>query len=442
MSILLDMNYSIVQRLRGEPVFEALKQLETSQWHAADQIARTQWQQIQVLLGHAYDNVPYYQHRFREAGITPGQIRDWSDFTKIPVLTKDDLRNPPCRIVARDRRGASSSYSSSGSTGPSSTVLVDRIAAAYRHAAVFRMRKWMGLEIGDRMIMFWGRQLDLKNRVVDHLKDLLLNRRTFSTHALNAELMSRYSRMVRRFKPKLLYGFASAIYQFAQHLDAHNQDLRGSGIRAVLVTGEPLFGYQREAMQDTFGCPVYVQYGAEEFGPLAYECPSGSLHVMAENVYIEVEEPTDSGGKGNLLVTGLRSAVMPLIRYRLGDVGILSNCTCSCGRELPLVKEISGRSVDFIRTPDGKMMHGINFDYLPKYFLNEIRQFQIVQTDRKTLSIDIVKEQGFDEHTLNRFEKRLREIVGSELQVQYQFKTAIEREATGKSRFIATRLIA
>ena len=440
MSLFLDWNYRLVQRLRGERVYEALEQIEKSQWYEPDKFARIQWQQLKTMISHAYENVPYYRHKFNLAALVPDQVRDRSDFRKVPILTKKDLREPSHSIKAQDQNYAFSSYSSSGSTGPSSMVLVDRTAAAFRHAAVFRMRKWMGLDIGDRMIMFWGSQLDVKNRSIDYVKDLFLNRRTFSTHALDNQQMEEYCRSVRRFKPKLLYGFTSAIYQFAQFLTSRNQDFRNSGIKAVLVTGEPLFEYQRECMEDTFGCPVYVQYGAEEFGPIAYECPDGGLHVMAENVYVEVEEPVDSAGKGNLLITSLRNSVMPLIRYRLGDVGMLSENKCSCGRGLPMLKEISGRSVDYIKTPDGKIMHGINFDYLPKYFLKEIKQFKIEQTDLNTLSIVMVKEKGFDEHTVSRFEKKLREIVGNKLQIHYEFKTEIPREATGKTRFVSTRL--
>jgi len=298
----------------------------------------------------------------------------------------------------------------------------------------------MGIDVADRQVSFWGTQLDARHRAIDKVKDLLLNRRTFSTHALGPRQFLKYHGIIRAFRPKLIYGFTSAIHEFAQFLQSEDLAADDIGIKGVLVTGEPLFTHQRETLKSVFRCPVCVQYGAEEFGPIAYECSEGSLHVMAENLYVEVEKSEDNVTTGDFLVTGLTNSIMPLIRYRIGDVGAVSSETCTCGRGLPIIAEISGRSVDFIRTPEGTIVHGINFDYLPKYFLQEIRQFQIVQTDIHTLQIGIARDHGFRADTMARFEERLREVVGNTIGLTFEFKESLQREATGKSRFVSTTL--
>lgn len=432
--------YKFIQHLRGEKVFEVLKQIEKTQWYDKEKIQAMQWQKIKKIITHAYNNVPYYRNKFTGAGVKPDHIQDWNDLLYIPILTKDDLRNNLHFLVAEDKRYHHDRYSTSGSTGPASILYIDRTSAAYKHANVLRAYNWMGLDFADRVVQFWGTQLDLKNRIKDKIKDFCLNRKTFSTLSLDEESMFRYYEKIRRFRPNLIYGFTSAIYEFAQFLIERNLDLEKLCINAVLVTGEPLFRHQREIMEKKFDCRVYVKYGAEEFGSIAYECPEGNLHVMSENVYVEVEKQEQNKEKGNLLITGINNFIMPLIRYRIGDIGIISKLKCNCGRELPIIKEISGRSADFIKTPDGKVMHGINFDYIPKYFLSEIKQFQIIQKEINTVCVNIVKDTGFNKQTSNQFEKKLRVLLGNKINIQFVFKEAIPREKTGKTRFVSSML--
>jgi phenylacetate-CoA ligase len=440
MKILHKLNYALIQKIRGENVFHALNQMEDSQWYRQDKIKSIQWQQIKKIIAHAYNNVPFYTQSLNQARIKPEDINQWSDLLHVPILTKNDLRYNAHLLKATDKRYHYSKYSSSGSTGSSSIVLVDRNAATYRHAAVFRTQKWMGVDIADKMVTFWGTQLDRKSRIKDNIKDFFLHRKTFSTHALNADTFLSFYKIIQRFKPKIIYGFTSAIYEFAQFLQSKGLPMHKSGIGAVLVTGESLFSYQREVIGETLNCHVYVQYGAEEFGPLAYECPEGGLHIIAENVYIEVEKQNENDGKGNLIITGLKNYVMPLIRYRLGDVGIFSNAECRCGRGLPIIGEISGRSVDFVRTSDGRIIHGIYFDYLPKYFLGEILQFQVVQEDINTVCVNIVKDIEFNQHTLKKFENKLKDVLGDGINIIFDFIDCIPRESTGKFRFVVSKL--
>jgi phenylacetate-CoA ligase len=432
--------YELVQAVTREKVFEVLLQMEASQWLDTEAIRAAQWRKLGALVRHAHAHVPFYRERFERAGLRPELIRDWPDLERLPILTKEDLRTHRDRLMARDRRYATTAYYSSGSTGPSAVVLVDRHAAAYRHAAVFRTYRWMGSNIGAGVLQFWGTQLDPLRRAKERLRDLVMHRATVSTHRLDDAHFRRAYRTLTRLKPSILYGFASALHEFARFLQSSGLPLDRAGVKGVLATGEPLLPHQRACLEQVFSCRAFVQYGAEEFGPIAYECPEGSLHVVAENVHVEQEPGSERDGRGGLLITSLNNHVMPLIRYRLGDVGILSADTCVCGRGLPILKEISGRSVDFIRTPDGKLLHGINFDYLPKHFLEEIRQFQIVQTTADTLQVNVVRDAGFRDDTLARFERQMRGIVGGELKIGFELWSEIPRSRSGKAQFVQTLL--
>jgi phenylacetate-CoA ligase len=434
--------YRTIQHLRGERVFEALKRLEQSQWESAEAIKHRQWQRLRELVRHAYDHVPYYRSLYDQVGFRPELLREVQDLERIPIIGKDVMRENSRNLIAQDRKYKFSEDTTSGSSGPTTIIYTDRKALAYQHAAVLRTYRWMGLGIGERLVRFWGTQLDTKRKTKDSIKDFLLNRRTFSTHALAQESLAKYHSELVRTHPAAIYGFTSAIYEFARFIADNDLRLDPITLKGILVTGEPLFGHQRELMEAVFRCRVYNEYGCAEFGPVAYECPEGELHIMAENVHVEIEraDGESADGRGNLVMTELNNSGMPIIRYRMGDVGILSEGACSCGRGLPVLKEISGRLLDSVRTPDGKRVHGMYFEYLPKYFIGEIRQFQIVQEDLQHIKVRVVRDPQFNESTLLRFEGEIRKVIGRSVAVEFVVEAEIPREATGKNRLVVSRI--
>jgi phenylacetate-CoA ligase len=223
-------------------------------------------------------------------------------------------------------------------------------------------------------------------------------------------------------------------------LQENNLHLGKARPKAVVVTGEPLLPHQRELIENVLQCRVFNEYGCAEFGPVAYECPQGRLHINAENVFVEIDRDADGHGRGNLVMTELNNLGMPMIRYRMGDVGVLSGEPCDCGRGLPVLEEISGRSLDFIQTGDGKKVHGMYFEYLPKYFIGEIRQFQIVQEELPRVTVRVLKDAEFNESTLTRFEEKLREVIGHDIGIDFDIESAVFREATGKHRMVVSKL--
>jgi phenylacetate-CoA ligase len=434
--------YKVVQYCRKEWVFDALDDLERSQWASPASIRQRQWEKLRQLVRHAYQHVPYYRSLYDATGFRPEQLETVEDLSLIPPISKQVMRDNARSLVAQDKRYRFSEDSTSGSSGPTTIIYTDRTALAYQHAAVFRAYHWMGLKIGERLIRFWGTQLDVKRKTKDAIKDLLLNRITFSTHGLDRGSLERYYQEFVRFKPAAFYGFTSGVYEFARFLKENALPTDRVPMKAIIVTGEPLLAHQRELIESVFGCRVFNEYGCAEFGPVAYECPKGALHIMAENVFVEVEAGDDAanGGRGNLIMTELNNSGMPIVRYRMGDIGVLADEPCECGRGLPVLQEISGRMLDFVQTPDGRKVHGMYFDYLPKYFIGEIHQFQIIQEDLQHITIRVVKDAGFKESTISRFEEQLRKVVGDAVVLKYEVEDTPFREATGKHRLVVSKI--
>jgi phenylacetate-CoA ligase len=434
--------YKLIQLCRGERVFDALHDLEKSQWDAHETIGQLQWEKLKRLVRHAYDHVPYYRAMYDAAGFHPERLQTANDVRLIPPISKQVVRDNAEDLIAQDREYRFSEDSTSGSSGPTTIVYTDRTALAYQHAAVFRAYRWMGLRIGERLIRFWGIQLDARRKLKDSLKDHLLNRRTFSTHGLDKESLDRYYTQLVRFQPAAFYGFTSGIYEFARYVKESSLPLGKVHLKAIIVTGEPLLTHQREIIESVFECRVFNEYGCAEFGPVAYECPKGALHITAENVLVEVEagEDRSQSGRGNLIMTELNNSGMPMVRYRMGDVGILASEPCECGRGLPVLKEITGRSLDFVQTADGRKVHGMYFDYLPKYFIGEIHQFQIIQEDLQHITIRVVKDGAFNDGTIPRFEEKLRRVLGDSVVLHYKLEDVAFREATGKHKLVVSKI--
>ncbi|MFX0196746.1 MAG: phenylacetate--CoA ligase family protein, partial [Candidatus Hodarchaeota archaeon] len=390
-----------------------------------------------------YANVPHYKKKFDEINFRPSDLRSIKDLAQLPILTKVELRENSPELKATDRKYKYSIDSTSGSSGPCTLIHTDRVASAYQHASVIRGYKWHDVTLGERIVRFWGVQLDKKRIITDKTKDALLNRITFSTHSLSGDSMKNYYRKMTKFKPSVFYGFASALYRFTSFIEEEKLSISDIPLKLIVSTGEALHEFQKNKMKNLFGCEISNEYGCAEFGPIAYSCPNGSLHMMAENVFVEVvkdECPANFGESGELVITNLHNKCMPLIRYKLGDTAYILETECICGRKLPIIGKIFGRTLDSIKTPEGNVVHGIFFDYIPKYFEKEIKQFQIIQGNPENLKINIVKGSAFNEHTVEKFEKKLRKVLGKRMKLAFIIKEQIPPDNTGKYRLVISNI--
>ena len=244
--------------------------------------------------------------------------------------------------------------------------------------------------------------------------------------------MARYGRAITRFFPEKMV-CAHAAYVLAMYL-------RGAGgppssLRAVFTTAEMLFDFQRRTIQEVFGARVAVEYGARDAGVLASECPSGRLLHPGRG-------HPPGGRRGGARRSGRDrrhepcSAAMPIIRYRIGDMGELDSSACPCGRTLPCLKRLEGRRIDFLVTPEGLVMHPQAVVFILQ--VHPIQEFQIVQeVDR--LSIRIVPDVGFTEATRQAILKRVEQVMGPAVRVEVELTERIEPRLR-RYRFVISKV--
>jgi phenylacetate-CoA ligase len=211
----------------------------------------------------------------------------------------------------------------------------------------------------------------------------------------------------------------------------------------AFVTSERLYDDQRLTIERVFGCRVGNGYGGRDAGFIAHECPAGGMHISAEDIVVEVVdpsgEPVGEGEAGEIVVTHLATRDFPFVRYRTGDIGVLDHRTCACGRGLPLLKDVQGRATDFVVASDGTVMHGLALIYVMRD-LPGIDGFRIVQESIERTRVQIVEGPAFEPAVRARIEAGLKQRLGSSVDVSVETVPCLPSEASGKFRYVQSRI--
>ena len=436
------MLFPLHERLKGRSTHARLEALERSQWLRPERLAEVQFEGIRRHLEFAYREVPYYRQLLDKHELQPWRIGSMEDFSRIPCLTRDAIREHFEDLQSRTKLRRVQRMSTGGSTGTPVTVLVDSERMAATEAARLRAHRWFGVDMGVREIVLWGSPIELtKQDLVRTVRDWLLNSHLLSAFDLGEPALRRYADIIQRVKPAKLYGYATAIHLLARYLGRAAWRPEPGWPRAIFTTAEPLYGFQRRDIEDVFGCPVAVEYGCRDGGLVANECSARGLHIPAEGMVVEVLPASDQSddGRGELVVTNLDSFAMPIIRYRTGDVGALETAPCSCGRGLPRLRAVDGRRTDFLVTPTGKVMHALAVIYVLRE-IPSIREFQVVQERLDHLRVRIVPDGDFSGEAREIIAVRLAELFGGRLSLEIELEQAIPRSSAGKHRYVISRV--
>jgi phenylacetate-CoA ligase len=296
--------------------------------------------------------------------------------------------------------------------------------------------------VGSPEIALWGSPIETgKQDTVRNLRDRLLNSLLLSAFDLGEAALARHAQALLRFRPRKLFGYASALYLLAGYIERKLAAPRPSGLRVVFTTAEPLYDFQRATIQSVFGCPAAVEYGCRDAGLIANECPAGGLHVPSEGITVETlpEDGSDADGRGEIVVTNAYSFAMPMIRYRTGDIGSLATGACGCGRNLPRLGAVEGRRTDFLVTPEGRVMHALAAIYVLRE-LPGLRQFQVVQECADLVRVSLVTEPGFTRDTSEQAAAGLKRLLGHGVTVDVQVVSEIPPAASGKHRYVISKV--
>lgn len=429
-----------VAALKGENIARYLEEYRASQWLTSPELQALQKNALTNLLNHAVMYSRFHAARLPSKWQEGASVGD--ALSAIPYMTKADVATKLDQIVA-SRGFFHTLKTTGGSTGQAVTLLKNPAALARERAATYRAYEWAGVEVGAPQARFWGVPHLARRRLYYRLVDFVANRRRFSAFDYREADLQQYFDDLVKFRPAYLYGYVSMLLEFARFVKATNKKLPSS-VRSVITTSEVLSSSARMELQSAFGVRVFNEYGCGEVGSIAHECEQGSLHIMAENLIVElVDDMGRPAESGEIVVTDLYNYATPLIRYRLGDYATYKEGGCPCGRGLPMLDGVHGRAYDMIRTADGRVFHPEALIYLFEMMKEEglpVAQFQVEQVSIERLMIRLVPRQELNARVYERIETLIRKHISPKFEFEFVTVAAIPREKSGKLRLVKSRV--
>jgi len=325
-----------------------LYRLNKNQWRSSEDLAALQLDRLRTVVQHAYDKVLVYRRRFDDAGFHPDQLQGLDDLRRIPTITRRELQSLPLEdiIASGVAPAACQTLTTAGSSGMPLTVYVRPQDDRMKDMVWARTSLACGKRLTDITVYFkyqsappqWYERLGLWRRLTLSVLDPAEER----------------VRIMQQASPQVLRGNAFELLNTANAaLEMGVNDIR---LRAVFSMGSLLDDVARERISQAFRCDVFDFYGATELGCIAWECPEHrGLHINVDNVVVEFldsdDRPVAPGESGRIVCTSLNFFAMPFIRYEIGDVGVLGESPCSCGRGLPLMTRLMGGRTIFLYDP-------------------------------------------------------------------------------------------
>jgi phenylacetate-CoA ligase len=428
--------------------FKCGRILQRTQWLSGSEIEVLQLKNLRVLLEHAYSSVPYYRRVFKSLRILPSDIKRIDDLKRLPILTKTLVRKNFKDLISQTFPKSMLIPYESGGTGNPVKFFITKEKISWEVAAEYRAYGWAGYGLGDKCLLMWGSQADLGRGagIRGHLTKALERMTVVDAIVLSDEALEKTAELMNKFRPQTIRGYANSVYLFANYLLKHSTDHFNP--KTVITGAETLFDSRRRTIEKVFDCSVFDYYGSREIGAIAAECKTHQgYHISAENVVVEFTkdgQKVPAGEDGLILATSLRNYGMPFIRYSMDDVGRPSNDTCECGRGLPLMSAIQGRTSEFMAVydkvlghvipvrPAGPGVFGLAMMHLP------LEGYQIIQETLDRVVVKVVKGKGYSQSHTDYLLQHIRKYLGDNIKTEIQFVDYIQPLPSGKrSNFIS-----
>ena len=424
----------LVLKLFSPNYFKYLSQVNEYENNKFINHDKIQHHKLKLLLKHCVNNVPFYK----------GYSSKISDY---PLITKEIINKNFNSFKAKNlSANRFKPNSTSGSTGQNFHFFSDNYTDFNRHAFANIGAKWAGGGFGEKTFLFWGADRDIINK---GLKSKLANSRLLfntltksSYHLQKTDIVNDILPSIYSFNPKVLVGYPSSL-KFVSEYMMTNKIKPNQALRGIISSGESLSINQREIIENAFQVKVFNRYGCRDVGPIAHECENQSgLHVFSSHVYVEIinekGQHCQPGEIGEIVVTDLDNYVFPFVRYKIGDIGVWSSEKCNCGRDLPLLKNVVGRTFDLIIGTNGNRVPGNYFTLLRNKFKN-IDQFQLVQNQIGEIELKLkLKDNNLINETL--LKRTIKEKLGDDMIINITYVDKFILTKNGKFRWVVSKV--
>lgn len=438
-NIIFSIHGYFLSRKRYNRFFHAhLERLKKSEWWAEDHIRRYQDENIRNIVNHAYNTVPFYKKFYDEHGVDVKKIVCAGDLQKLPVLTKDMVRaNQDSMVSAAFRKSSLIKGLTSGTTGTPLNIYMTPEGLAYQWAVWWRHKARFGLTVKDRHLIFGARvPVSQDQKKPPYWRNDIINNRVYlSTYHISRDTLKDIVDYLNSDNFDFFTGYPSAMYTLASLMEDSGMRLYNRP-KYVITGSDALIPAFKAAIGRVFGAPVSEQYGMTEFAGNVSKCECGLFHLDFECCYLETKK-LDESDYSKLIFTGWGNPAMPFIRYDVGDYGKLLNSYCECGRRSLVLESIDGRLEDFVVTPDGRKLIGMNqvLEYAPN-----AREIQIYQETPDSIEFRIVPTEYFGEADKDALLREFRRRFGTNVTVSFRLVDQLERSSSGKLKAVISRV--
>lgn len=433
-----------IQTQRYGPRFTELEAVwSKSEWWSAERIRSFQNEKLRDIVRYAHSNIPFYRQRFKDAGVLPEDIGGVGDLSRLPILTKDEVREAGDSIIAVGKGSKLVHGHTSGTTGSPLSLFYDRTMCIVNNVADWRQKSWGRMKKSNWCGMFLGRVVVPTGQATAPFwrTNYLHKQVWFSTFHMSDENLGIYVNEIRKRNLQFLEGYPSTLFILANFLERRGDKLP---LKGVFTSSETLHSVQRSTLQGAFDCPIFDFYGLAERVLFAGECEFHSgKHVFDEYGILEITDDSGNavpdGQTGWITATTLWNRGMPLIRYRTSDLSSKLLGPCRCGRNLTRISDVTTKAEDVVVTPDGRYLSPSVLTHPFKPFPQLVKS-QIIQDSVNKITVKIVPSKEFSQQHQEKLLAGLQERLGSLVTIDIQTVTDIPVGRSGKFRWVISKV--
>ncbi len=435
-------------KLQGRNIFHVYRSFLEKQHNTLEENTKIQEENLKKILLHSYQYVPYYRELFNEIEIIKDNKILLKNFNKIPILTKDIIQENFEKLKSTDpnfEKRKPYLNTSGGSTGEPVKFYQDNRTWTSGMAVKWLFYSFI-CDYPCKLVKLWGSERDILKGSVGlkaQVKNFISQRVMLNSFKMSEEDMLNYVEKINSFKPEIVEAYVQSVYEFAKFIKGKKLEIHSP--KGVITSAGTLYPEMRELIEEVFDCKVFNRYGSREVGDIACSCSeTDQLHLNNLNLFVEVLDkdlnPSKPGKMGKVYVTTLNNYSVPLIRYDIGDLAVLSkDGRCKCGRGFPMLESVRGRDVNLFRTKDGDIIDGEYFTHL-FYMKNWVKKFQVIQEGYKRIVIKIELNNQENKEEAKDIEKKIRLVMGGDCEVEWFFVNNIKSLSSGKYLYTISKV--
>ncbi|TRX37863.1 phenylacetate--CoA ligase family protein [Flavobacterium sp. ZT3R18] len=424
--------FNLALKLNGFPIQEANTELQKILAIPEEEYVHYIEQKKMEIFNFHLQNNPFYKELVGTAS-----FKNWSD---LPILNKGNLQKP---LQERLSMGYTSKNTfvnkTSGSSGNPFVFAKDKFCHALIWVNIMRRFQWHGIDFNHSyQARFYGMPLDFVSNKKLRIKDFLSHRYRFTIFDLSDKGLEKIVRKFSNSKFDYINGYTSSIVLLANYLKKNDLflDTICPTLKVCIVTSEMLFEEDKMLLEERFRIPIVNEYGAAELDVIALESAEGEWKVNAETIFVEILDENNQvvpyGTAGRIVVTSLYNKAHPMIRYEVGDMGILDEKSTL---KNPILKKLIGRTNDIAVLPSGKIAPGMTFYSITKKLFGDqgnVKEFVIKQTKLDTFEIEYTSDVELNEKEINNIKTVFSNYLEPHLYYFFIRKKVLERGKSGK----------